>query len=74
MVWSKPRPRCQIQAPLKKRVEWLSSSLLSLTSVMATLYGHDMHYDSMAPKEETTVHADDINRIKKELELLKVAV
>ena len=40
---------------------------------MATLYGHDTHYDSMAPKEET-VHADDINRIKKELDLLKVAV
>ena len=40
---------------------------------MATLYGHDMHYDSMAPKEDT-VHADDIKRIKKELDLLKDAV
>ena len=46
---------------------------LDLTSVMAALYGHDTHYDSMAPKEET-LHADDINRIKKELDLLKVAV
>ena len=40
---------------------------------MATLYGHDTHYDSMTPKDET-LHADDINRIKKELDLLKVAV
>ena len=40
---------------------------------MATLYGYDTHYDSMAPKEEN-VHADDINRIKNELDLLKVAV
>ena len=40
---------------------------------MAALYGHDTHYDSMTPKEET-LHADDINRIKKELDLLKVAV
>jgi hypothetical protein len=46
---------------------------LSPTSVMATLYGHGTHYDSMAPKEDT-VHADDINRIKKELDLLKDAV
>ena len=40
---------------------------------MAALYGNEKHYDSMALKEEA-VHADDINRIKKELDLLKVAV
>ena len=40
---------------------------------MATLYGHDKHYNFIAPQEET-VHPDDINRIKKELDLLKNAV
>ena len=50
---------------------WLKS--LSLTSIMATLYGHDTHYDFAAPKEET-IQADDMNRIKKELDLLKNAV
>jgi hypothetical protein len=42
---------------------------------MAALYGNDndKHYDSMSLKEET-VHAEDINHIKKELDLLKVAV
>ena len=54
------------------RVAYISNLSLSLTS-MATLYGHDTLYNSVASKEET-VHADDINRIKKELDLLKNAV
>jgi len=50
-----------------------SKATLFLTSIMATLYGHDKHYNFIAPQEET-VHPDDINRIKKELDLLKNAV
>ena len=58
---------------LSRRVASLRYQSLSLTSTMATPYGHETHYNSMAPKGET-VHADDLNRIKKELDLLKNAV